>query len=582
MFFFRQRPKGESFARSRINSLLTTQAFGAVGALASTVIDMVVSGNVIGVDALAAIAAVTPVVIAGNFLSKLTYCGAGYLYAKRQGEFDHEKARKIVGLSIEFAVAIGVVMFITIMFGRDFYLDMMGIGGSIREQAVAYWGWMAVNIAITPLVILMWRLVYADGELVTTAVADAITPPINIALSVFFAKLTGTAAGAAQGTLATTLITEAVMLLHLFRKSNGLKPKWNFSFADLKELLSYSLTDSSTQLCQCAFVAIVNWLVVYSSSAKFLPAVSMVLLVLELRDILDKIGDAYMPIAEMYFGEKNYPRMRELARYSLVVAAIAGVVVMVLVIAFAPLIVTGYGIPKGEVFEHAMLALKICAISLPFSSAMAFMRSHYLTLGRISLSVVETFSEEFLLTGLCTLTLCYFWGLDAIWVGLPVGGVFTLVVMIGYSWWCDRHTFPMLIPVDDPQVRVFNLAFVPGVKRIMEVRAEVERFLDDNLVPKDVVMRVMLLVEECAMMLLDKNKMAAKGLIAEGSFMVSRDSTQVVFRDTGRISDITDNDAKVDGLRSFVVSGLMQAYSNRCYLSTIGCNRASFVFSHHP
>lgn len=74
-----------SFARKRFNALLRAQAFGVVGALVPRLADLFVSGNVVGVDALAGVAAVMPVTVGALFVGKLVYCGSGYLFAKYQG-----------------------------------------------------------------------------------------------------------------------------------------------------------------------------------------------------------------------------------------------------------------------------------------------------------------------------------------------------------------------------------------------------------------------------------------------------------------------------------------------------------------
>ena len=52
----------------------------------------------------------------------------------------------------------------------------------------------------------------------------------------------------------------------------------------------------------------------------------------------------------------------------------------------------------------------------------------------------------------------------------------------------------------------------------------------------------------------------------------------MVMSDTGKLHDITDDDARISSLRSFVISNLMRSYENRRYLTTIGCNRAAFSF----
>ena len=93
----------------------------------------------------------------------------------------------------------------------------------------------------------------------------------------------------------------------------------------------------------------------------------------------------------------------------------------------------------------------------------------------------------------------------------------------------------------------------------------------------DVVSKIMLLVEECAMTVVD-DKGGCRGVLSEISFIVSNEETQMFIRDTGRLRDITDDEARVASLRSFVVSGLMRSYENRRYLATIGCNRAAFSF----
>ena len=559
-----------------MNVLLAMHTFGAFGAFIPRISDMIVSGNVIGVDALAGIAAVIPVTIGAQFLAKFVYCGAGYLYAKYQGEFKRDRAKESVGLALEVAACVGVLIFLAMTFGRDWYMDFMGLEGAVREQAVSYWRWVAISAAINPVTMVMWQLVYADGETVTTAIADLTSPLLTILLSAVFAKHTGTAGGSAFGTMIAINLTDAVMMLHLLRKSNSVVPKWCFSFGRVRELFSYSLTDSSSRLCQCGLMAIINKLVVGLSSTEYLPLVGMASLVIELREILDRIGDAYMPIAEMYLGERNYPQVRTLARYGLVLSVIVGFAVLALIEVLAPQIVDCYGIPAGGIRDHAVIALRLCALSIPIACVIAFIISHYLVIGKVALSVIETVFEDFLLAASCATLFSLSIGVDAIWFGLPIGSGLALLGVLLYARLQKGVSFPMLIPPDVG--KVLNITFRPLPDRILAARDESEDFLREAGVPDAVVKRVMLLVEECAMELREDN--ARSRVLAEDSFLVVAGATHVVIRDTGRIRDITDSDARVKGLRGFVVANMMESYSDRRYLSTIGCNRAAFTFSH--
>ena len=565
----------KSFAICRMNALLRSQLFGAAGALVWSVSDMLVAGNIVGVDALAGIAATVPVFLGAQFLAKLVYCGAGYLFARRQGKFDVAGARQAAGLALEAGVVVGVVTYLAMFFGRDIYFDFMGLTGGVREQAVAYWTWMSVVAALNPFAMAMWRLVYADGEMVTTAIGDLCAPFLVVGLSIAFTKMTGSAAGSALGTLVGGFIADSIMMLHLLRQSNAVRPKWCFSLRGLRELVTYSLTDSSTRLCQSGFMAVLNKMIVFAASTAYLPVAGLVMLVLELREMLDKVGDAYMPIAEMYLGEGNLQRLRELARYGTVVAVVSGFVVLALVWSFAPQIVSLYGIPAGAVYETSVHALKVSALTIPISSMLCFLSSHYLTINRVALSVVETVLEEFVLTAGCVVALGLLYGLDAIWFGLPIGGALTLVLIGAYGWRRNGCFLPMFIPAD--RSAILNLTFVPVAERIVEIRDAAERFLLGQGVLRETVSKIMLLVEECAMTVADDNG-GRRVVLSEVSLSVSADETCVILRDTGRLRDITDGDARVSSLRSFVVSGLMQSYEDRRYLMTIGCNRAAFAF----
>ena len=563
-----------SFARNRLHALLSSQCFGAVSTLVASVADMIVAGNLVGIDALSGIAVVLPVSIGAQFLARLVYCGAGYLFAGYQGQMNRDEARRVVGLSLETAAAVGLAIFAVTFFGRDIYLDAIGISGAVREQAVLYWRWIFVYYSIYPVAMTMLRLVAADGETVTTAISDTLASPLTIILSIFFTKMTGTAAGAALGVLVGECVPSLIMVTHVFRKSNAVIPIWNFSWRRLRELVFYSLTDSVSKLCQCGFVAVVNKLVVYTASASYLPVVGMVVFVQQLCDFLDRAGDAYSPIAAMYKGERNLRILDDLARHTLLVSLVVGLLMLVVVELLAPQIVALYGIPPGEVFDSAVVALRISATVFPFSSVLLFLGSHYLVLDRVGLSIVLTFSAGFLLTASCAAAFCFVWGLNALWIGVPTGGILTLLAIAFYSW-LHQQT-PLLIPKG--QHAVFNTTFAPEPQQIVRARDIAESFLREQGVSAGVTARIMLLVEECSMSVVDACAKPNR-IRVEVSFVLDREAVTLILRDTGKVRDLTAEDAQVTSLRSFVVAGIMRSHENRRYLNTIGCNRAVFIFA---
>ena len=78
--------------------------------------------------------------------------------------------------------------------------------------------------------------------------------------------------------------------------------------------------------------------------------------------------------------------------------------------------------------------------------------------------------------------------------------------------------------------------------------------------------------------ILDKNCDKKRNIFIELSLFFERDSMVIIERDSGVLFDITDPDQKIDGLSSFVLSGLMEAHKEKAYLTTTGYNRNMIRF----
>jgi len=72
-----------------------------------------------------------------------------------------------------------------------------------------------------------------------------------------------------------------------------------------------------------------------------------------------------------------------------------------------------------------------------------------------------------------------------------------------------------------------------------------------------------------------KDRNAGRRILAEVTVDL-RDGLRLVLRDDGEIFDITDADAKVSSLRSYLVSNLMAATPARRNMLTTGFNRNAF------
>ena len=84
--------------------------------------------------------------------------------------------------------------------------------------------------------------------------------------------------------------------------------------------------------------------------------------------------------------------------------------------------------------------------------------------------------------------------------------------------------------------------------------------------------------EEIGLTVLDINKQSKKPILVEFSIFFEADQVLIIERDSGKLFDLTDPDAQINGLSGFVLSGLMDTHKEKAYLVTTGYNRNMIRF----
>ena len=88
-----------------------------------------------------------------------------------------------------------------------------------------------------------------------------------------------------------------------------------------------------------------------------------------------------------------------------------------------------------------------------------------------------------------------------------------------------------------------------------------------------------MITEDVLLLINERNKDSKKPVNAECTLMVQPDGVRLIIRDSGVIFDITNEKAKADSYRQYVVSNLMVNHEAKLYMVTTGYNRNEFFFS---
>ena len=554
-----------SFIRRKFNAMLSvatvTMSVNYIVMLSGSVI----VGNLVGADGLSAVSACTPIFGIASFIASLLSVGTGLAFSHAMGAFDDRRAGGIFTQSFILAIVFGATIAVAMAIGREAFLDFTQVTGAVRAQADSYWTWQMVAMALTPMVLLMEALVYADGDGTVAAVAGICHVAGSIAFSVLFTKLTGSAGGASAGTALTMILVSAVASLHFLRKNNHLKFIRHWSARDFGATCAGSLPDASIYLCWGLLIMLVNKVTVVKFGEGLLPIVALAASVVEFSIIFDGVGEALIPLGGMYMGEGNSAALRRLANHSALVATMEGVVCGIVFAVAAPVIAPLYGIrgSAAHLLPEAVSMIRILACAMPFMGFLMMVNTHFLIVRHVPLAVSVTYMKDLILPGLMIFPCIYVWGFSGIWIGFAIG--YALAAAYPFLFVLVRHGkggFPWLI--DDDGGKIFDFALRLAPDAVVAARDRIARYLSGRSIAESVVERVKSAVEETGLISAERQT----GAIAEYTVFINHPGlVRVVTRDNGKAFDVTAASPRISLFAD-----------ERRYLNTLNCNRSEYIF----
>ena len=554
---------GVSFVRRKFNAMLgvatITMSVNYIVMLAGSV----VVGHTVGPDGLAGVNVCTPAFGVASFIASLLSVGSGLVFSQAMGAFDDRRAGGVFTQGVALAIAFGLGIFTLMAVGGPAFLDFTGVTGEVRRQAADYWRWQSLAMGLTPLVLLMEAMVYADGDGRVAALAGVCHVSGSIGFSLLFTRLTGSAGGAAAGTALTMVVVLSVSCLHFLRRNNHLRYVRYWSKADALAAFTGSLPDATIYLCWGVLVMVVNKLVVLGFGDGKLAVVALAASVVEFSIIFDGVGEALIPLEGMYQGEGNLPALKSLAGHSALVATAEGAVCGVLFFALAPLLAPLYGISAASgLLEPAVDTIRILAFAMPFMGFLMMANTHYLVVHHVKFAVSVTVLKDFVFP--CLFALLLRKSFNGIWIGFVLGyAVAAAYPFVFVRLRYGRALFPWLVPSDGG--RILNFAVRLSREGMLAARDRIGDFLSGHGVGGRVARRVMLTVEDAALATIERNP-GGKAIAEYAVFLGDGEFVRLVTRDTGVAFDVN------------AALPYLGAFATGRYLNTLNCNRSEYFF----
>lgn len=471
--------------------------------------DQIIAGITIGSDAVAGITMVTPIYSFSAFFGTMISMGVPIVYSAEMGKFNKERADKAFGLGVLTSVAIGVILFTLISLFANTYLHMSTVSDKILRQAIGYLFWMRFTILVMPVQMLFGAIVYSDGDETISNIANIVQGVGNIVCSAVLSRIIGIE-GIGLASFLFNVISFLIFLLHFRSENNSLRMNLYFSFGMLKEVVYFSIINSSSFLFLSAFAGVLNFYVTTHYGSEYLILVSAITLAREFQMLFEGIGEAVKPIFGVYVGENSHEGLKATYALAYKTAAAEGIIVAIAMMFLASVVPEILNVTRPDLAGWVVIGVRMTAIGSIFISQLYLLTSYYLVIERIVLGLVACAVRDVIFSISLPFVLGGIWGIYGMFVGLVLAPVLAyaslmLYIIIRYG----RADCPLLlskVPGGD-NCYLFNLTTDP--KEIIDLQSRINSLLIEHDIDKKTINRVALLIEEMYILIRQMNNNSA-------------------------------------------------------------------------
>jgi len=420
---------------------------GGVFQLMYNVVDTIVVGRFVSIDALAAIGAASSTSMFIMHMTNGITSGLSIIVSQAEGAGQETVLKKAVSHAVYIILAAGAVLGLLAFFGARAMMTLLGAPENIIDQSVAY---IQITGGLT-----IAAVAYNGITSVLRAIGDSRTPLyflifsslLNVVLDLLFVlALHGGVAGVAFATVISQAVSAILCILYMIKKYPRLVPdraSWQFDNAMIKEYLRIGLPMcvQSAVLCVGMFVitAVIN-----SFGSDIVAAYTVGGKVEQLATVsFSNVAFSFSVYAGQNFGAKKYDRIKDGLKKGLgIVGGLALASTVVMLIFARPLALVFMDQPSDYVLDAAVSMIRIEAVLYAALGGIWTVNSALRGIGAVKITLASSIVELVIKIGVSVL-LPLAIGYVGIWLAAPIGWVLGMVPSVTYLmlWFKNPESF---------------------------------------------------------------------------------------------------------------------------------------------
>ena len=360
--------------------------------------------------------------------------GAASYLSRLLGSGDKKTANIVASTALYSSVLIGAVLIIFATIFLKPILTFLGATETIMPYALTYARIYVISCIFNVFNVTMNNIVASEGAAKTTMCALLLGAVINIGLDpLFIYTFDMGVAGAAIATAISQFVSTLVYLTYILRKRSA----FTFSIKDFiptqqtfVEILKIGIPTLTFQLLTSLSIALINRASSTYGDAVIagMGAVTRVTSMGTL--VVFGFLKGFQPIAGFSYGAKNFKRLRESIKISILWSTIFCVVVGLLMIVFSTQIISQFANGNGEMISVGQKSLVANGLSF-------FLFGFYTVYSSLFLALGKGTAGFFL--GTCRQGICFvpiilllpaIWGMSGILYAQPIADIISAIITV--------------------------------------------------------------------------------------------------------------------------------------------------------
>lgn len=431
-----------------IDKLIVQQAVpAAIGFLVMSIymiVDTIFVGHWVGPMGIAAITVVLPISFLIASVGMSIGIGGASIISRALGSDDEEQAGLVFGNQIIMNMSCAFLFVGAGFFFEDELLLLFGAQGNILPFAKEYFQIILLGVPFLSWAMMSNHVIRAEGFPKTAMNVMLLPAILNLILDpIFISVFNWGLVGAAYATILSYMLSASYTLWFFIYGKSDLRIKRQnliLNTTVVQEITALGFVSLVRQgVISLLSIVLNNALYVYGSET-YVSVYGIVNRVMMFAMFpVTGITQGFLPITSYNFGAKQYDRVREVIRKSILYGTFLATLIYVAILSLKLPIVKLFS-SDAAILAATPHALTIVFMATPFILTQLIGTSYYQAIGRARPALLLTLTKQgFFLIPLLFILPPY-WGLDGIWYAFPIADIASTIVTFLFL----RHAYKSL------------------------------------------------------------------------------------------------------------------------------------------